>query len=90
MENAWKGNVTKVDPSFDLFHNCLSGRKDSARFLIQTFFAFCDEMYRAGCTEFTINFGIPAMHAFIAHVDSIFLAGVAGFPIRVINAAGHR
>ena len=90
MDNAGKGNMIKVTPSFDLFHNSLSGKKDSAKCLIQAFFTFCYEMNRAGCTEFTINFGIPAMHAFLAHVDSIFLADVAGFPFRVIDTAGHR
>jgi hypothetical protein len=46
-------------------------------------------MYRAGCPEFTINLGIAAMYAFLAHVDVVFLADIAGFPIRVFNAAGH-
>ena len=46
-------------------------------------------MYWARCPEFTINFGIPAMHAALAQIDIVFLTDIAGFPFGMIDAAGQ-
>jgi len=43
----------------------------------------------AGCSEFTINFRIAACETFFAHVYIVLHTGIAGFCVRMIQAASQ-
>jgi len=42
-----------------------------------------------GCPEFTVNFRIAAIKTFCAHVNIVLQAGIAGFPVRMIQAVSQ-